>query len=279
MKSGVKTSIALAPLRVACLCVIFDLVACGIVKDKYNVSYKHRKNGTPAEDPGAEIIPTEPTEGGVKGRVRGAGGRLQTVNGMAGSSLSDVSVFFPPGSLAIDTDVLIQSGTDLDGDAELTDRGLNGSVTARSASTQVATSAPMDAVSPFVLALPLPGNGTQLAQGTGSVLVLYDVTRVSDGTRQRGFFKQDQLKLSDRDVRFTSRYFGTYQAVYFEPARAKPPAIAKKIYFQPGMAVLTFGGSRPRVNHYAGWGSFVTPFRLEAGGFLSTGIITRAILP
>ena len=109
--------------------------------------------------------------------------------------------------------------------------------------------------------------------------MIYDVIRVADGARLRGYYKTAQLKLSDKDVRLTSKYFGTYQAILFEAAAAKPPVLAKRIFYQPGMAVLTFGGNRPRVNHFAGWGSFVTPFRIDAGGFLSTGIITRAILP
>jgi len=258
--------------------MLISMAGCGIVKDKYKLGFKNPKNGLPAED-GNEVVTGEQTETGVRAKVHGPNLRGQIVNGPAGTALSDASITFPPGSLAIDIDVSMEAGQDLSGDQELLDRGLDGSVVSQSASVNVTSTPPTALLSPFVLALPHPGKSELLMQGTGTIIVLYDVTRVSDGVRVRSYFKREDLKVNDKDIRISSRHFGAYQAVYFEPAKAKPAVIARPVLFQPGMTILSFGGSRARVNYFSGWGTFLAPFKVEAGDVLATGLITRAILP
>ena len=261
--------------------VMFLIASCGVVKEKFSSSFKNPKSGVPAEDSSSSdnVETTSTGNGGVRGKVRGQSSRTQYLNGDPGTSLSGAKVVFPPGSLSVDTDISLEPREEMSSDSGLKNLGLDGFAQSKSTSVQVVSSGSLDLSIPFIVALPHPATAAQLMEGSGTIIVIYDTIRASDNVRLTGYFKGDQIKLNDADIRVSSKYFGTFQAIYFKPTIAPPPAIAKNIYYQPGATLLSFGGNRASVSGFTGWGSVINPFRVESGATLSTGLITRAILP
>ena len=164
----------------------------------------------------------------VSGTIDQASGRLtaamsssalvtQEVSPNGDSNLAGVLLKFPPGSLAIDTNIALQESVPIATSSAAASLGLRGSVTAVGLPLAVQPSILVDPAQPFIIALQLPpGAGLRLAAGLDNLVVMYKVNVYARKQVLSGILPRSALTIEGDSVRFSSRYFGAFQIAYTE---------------------------------------------------------------
>jgi hypothetical protein len=132
-----------------------------------------------------------------------------TVPGVGGMT----EVAFPPGSLTISTEIILQAGSDIATPATASSLNIDGFTDAGSA-VVVSSSTPVDAVSPFVIRLPLPSTGLRLADDYETLVVVYKVQKVGDERIVQGVLPRSELLIENGQVSFATQFFGSFQVAY-----------------------------------------------------------------
>ncbi|RYZ82319.1 MAG: hypothetical protein EOP04_22275 [Proteobacteria bacterium] len=176
----------------------------------------------------------------------------QLLKASADSNISDVVLAFPPGSLAIATDISLKEGPSIGSELVLRDLGLASTptVTNSAAAVEITSSAAIDLKQPMILSLPLPV-GFSLAgeslqrQRLG---VLYRIIRQSTGEKIVGFVPASELTIdANNKLLFPSLYFGSFQVVVFDQVVAKlerldtQPTFDTIQYILPGLVLPSCG--------------------------------------
>jgi hypothetical protein len=164
----------------------------------------------------------------VSGTIDQASGRLtaamsssalvtQEVSPNGDSNLAGVLLKFPPGSLAIDTNISLQESVPIATSSAAASLGLRGSVTAVGLPLAVQPSILVDPAQPFIIALQLPpGAGLRLASGLDNLVVMYKANVYATKQVLSGILPRSALTIEGDSVRFPSRYFGAFQIAYTE---------------------------------------------------------------
>jgi len=125
------------------------------------------------------------------------------------------SVSFPPGSLAIDSEVTIEQGVLVANAVTAAQLGL-GSTSSLQVGVPVAitSSTSQDAVTPFTVSLSLPsGSSLALADQYLNLLIVYKATLRGESKTVVGTIPRNKLTIVDGKVQFSASYFGNYQTV------------------------------------------------------------------
>jgi hypothetical protein len=159
-------------------------------------------------------IETTESNGVVTGRLDPNAALTQTMGASESSEIAGSSVSFPPGAIAIATDISLEQGADVLTDGTLTALGVGGdAVSTAGPAVLLESSVAQDATQPFTIAITV--NSAQLALlQAGELAVLYKVIRNDQGGGLFvGFISPSEVKLDGNKLVFATKYFGAYQAV------------------------------------------------------------------
>jgi hypothetical protein len=162
---------------------------------------------------------------GTKGALVANAMYTQVIEAGGNTTISGTSIAFPPGSLAIDTEVSIAATTAIGNSDTLARLDLGTEVARAGAPVAIQSSTPADAVSPFTLAIPLPdGSGLTLTGDPLSNLsIIYFVKKVSQGSAGfTGVIPRSLIDVSSGYAKFSTTFFGTYQAIITTQPIEKP---------------------------------------------------------
>ncbi len=239
-----------------------------------------------SSEPAPLIIQTIESNGLVTGSFNATSSSTQVMLAAATSSIAGSQVEFPPGTLAIDTEIALGPGEQIATDTTAQDLALGTTITSSAPSVVLSSTSIMDASQPFTLQIPIPDSaGLHLDDPFTTLLVIYKIKKVGEGGDFTGYITRDKIDIKSGFARFATQYFGTFQAVY----TAKPvteakeivskPVVktAKKIYFVKGFAPATFGTDSAKAEGFAGWLHTFRPAKAKANAdsTLTTGKVVK----
>jgi hypothetical protein len=159
-----------------------------------------------------------------------------------GGELSGSYAEFPPGALAVTTDVSIQEGADLNDANLLEELGLDGSaVTTGGKALVVSPSVEADAQKPFTLAVTLNSQSTLTTQ-TGSLAILYKSYRYSEGGKLYvGIIPPSEVTSNGGAAVFKTSYWGSYQPIYttLDVSKVEPKVTESQIVAKNDVGTLS----------------------------------------
>lgn len=229
--------------------------------------------------------------GGVIGTISADSTVTQVLAASADSEIAGSQVEFPPGSLAISTDVALKPGIVLATAAVVAQLDSRAEITSAGAPVELSSSVKMDATQPFTLAIAMPdGAALALADSHQNLAVLYHVNKAAaGGVDFTGLIPRDALVVEGKVVRFAAKYFGTYQSVITSvpiteakevqaaPATKLPePKPIRNVYFVKGAAGTTFGDSQGQsVSGFSGWVNKLKPGKVVNKSSLSSNVLSK----
>ena len=174
------------------------------------------------------FFPTGGTSATIKSDINGVivatldpnSATAQVVKASANSNIKDVSIAFPPGALAIATDISLQEGETFSASALTAAAGVadGTSITQAAAPVTVLSSQPIDLKVPMVIALSLP-SGAGLAAGALPIErmgVIFRVLVQATGERLAGVVPAASLTIQGGRLLYPSNYFGWFQVTVFD---------------------------------------------------------------
>ncbi len=174
------------------------------------------------------FFPTGGTSATIKSDVNGVivatldpnSATAQVVKASASSNIKDVSIAFPPGALAIATDISLQEGESFSASSLTAAAGVadGTSITQAAAPVTVLSSQPIDLKVPMVIALSLP-SGAGLASDALPIErmgVIYRVQVQATGERLAGVVPAASLTIQGGRLLYPSNYFGWFQVTVFD---------------------------------------------------------------
>lgn len=212
--------------------------------------------------------------------------KTQVIDTPPDSQIAGTSAEFPPGAVAVPTQISIQTGGTIAQLSTLNDLKLNTEIAGAASAVTITSSVAMDTVTPFTLAIPIPANsGLLLSDPLINLVVLYRVNKVGDGgTAFSGVIPMSLLQIAGTTVRFKTQYFGTYQAVITKTlvtkvaeAPASPLSSGKAfVHFVRGAAASNFATNSSVSGGLSGWVQILSSARVSAPlSNLTTDIVTK----
>jgi hypothetical protein len=246
----------------------------------------------PPYQPLTVVVPAREQDGGTTGAVSAASLDTQVVQAGENSEVAGASVSFPPGSIAIDTEITLSAGDEvildaaaaasLDPGNQIVDEGVP---------VAVFSSVALDTTEDFTVSVPLPsGSSLSLQDGAMNLAVIYRVTKVSEGADFVGLIPADEIEVAGAFARVTTPHFGTFQAVYTQVPAAKkeiaasavtppppePVQTLKHSYYVKGTPSLTFDGDSQKSEGLQAFFTNLTPGKVSAKATtLSTGRVVK----
>ena len=139
-----------------------------------------------------------------------------TINADATSTLAGSYLAIDPGSFVQDIDVRMTEAVslaDLENEAEL---DIDESLEEAGPAVLIDSSAYVEAINPFTIALPYNPNPGLIARDTSNFIVMfkkYIPQNNGEVALKLGFIAKKNLEVTEDSVRFSSRHFGVYQVV------------------------------------------------------------------
>jgi hypothetical protein len=260
----------------------------------------------PAEqEPPKVVVETREESGAATGLVAPSPDVTQVVQASANSAISGVAVEFPPGAVAIATEITVAPGENIASNEVVTQLQIANEVTAAATPVAVTSSVPMDTAVAFTIALPIPDDGGMaLADPLSKLVVLYRIV-TADGKDLTGVITRGKIDIKDGYARISTRFFGTYQAIITkelvveakelpseqviteqapeptpEPEQVEPseePKPSKRRYYVRGAAGSSFETGMPRSGSFQAWVHGLSPARVGHRTRLSTGYATKNV--
>jgi hypothetical protein len=229
------------------------------------------------------IVPTKVDGETATGELDAEHPDTQVIQAAPDSAVAGSEALFPAGSIAIDTSVSIGPGSDFVTDGVVSDLELGTGVGSAASAVAVESSAPMDASSPFTIALPLP-SGSSLTQTDqfANLVVVYRIVKAGVGGEFTGVMTRDMLKIDGSRVRFSTLHLGTYQAVItLQPVTqpiekvAPPKVLARKAYFRPGFVTTSFETNEADQEGLRGFFHHVSRGRVGTAATISLDVLAK----
>lgn len=174
------------------------------------------------------------------------------------SSLAGIAASFPPGSLAIDTDISFAQGEPLAGGPASQSSGVAIVEGSEGTAISVEPSVDQDPIVPFTLALPKPLATLQLTQtSVKSLAVLYKIKNFAKRSESYGVIESKQISVEDNVVRFSALHFGTFQVVYVHDS-GSPSVISTRQVTKTAASTATASTTTSTVDGSASTGSTST---------------------
>lgn len=158
------------------------------------------------------VSATTTASGTTKATIQPNNQVIQVVSVDGATPVSGTSLAFPPGALSIQTEVQVEEGAPLAVPSFQAAVGLFDNVARSGTPVAVSSSAKVDPVLPFTIALNIPGSAALLDSGV-SYAVAYKIIRHVDGSFLDGVIPSGGLVIKENKVVFEAAYFGVYQVV------------------------------------------------------------------
>jgi hypothetical protein len=230
----------------------------------------------------------------------------QVVPAAENSTIAGSTVEFPPGAVAIATEITIQPGANIATPAVAQELKLGNQVASAAAAVTVSSSTPMDTAQAFTVSIPIPDDTALRLVGDDPferLVVLYRVQDVGAGSEKVGYVTRSKLEVVNGFAKLQSRHFGTFQAIFVltvppEPSKEIPaekiPEVAEeppeekeggepptavrptRIRFVRGAAASIFDENLSRSDGFGGWVPGLLPARVSIDmNRLETGAVIR----
>lgn len=171
---------------------------------------------------GVVTLATEETSESVTATVVGNSSVMQTLQTSESGTLGGTSISFPPGSLAVDTLLVLKEGATLATSGTAAELGLKTGFTTVGVAVSIQPTTAIDAARPFTISIPLPASSPlHLADATDKLIILYKVNQNDKAQIALGAIAQQDLTIGPRYVSFKTSYFGVYQVAYSDTAIEK----------------------------------------------------------
>ena len=204
VKTGLVFSVVFSIIFSMLLGVLF--YACGS---------KHKNHRVGDMLSSGKVLSTKEINGGVVATVVPSSTETQIIKGAIGNT----SVSFPPGCLSIVTDVTVAEGETISSEDIKGDLALKSDIEITSSATpvEITSSAGVDAIVPFTIALDMPSEAALRMVGLNlqNLAVVYKVKKQTLGQTVLGVKPVSQLEITGNQVLFDTLYFGWFQVVIF----------------------------------------------------------------
>jgi hypothetical protein len=249
---------------------------------------QEKQPATATEELKKVLVPTvDLGDGSVQGALSATSQDIQVLQASDDSVVAGSLAEFPPGSVAIDTQMTIGPGVAIDTEENLNELKLDTSVLASASSVVIASTVALDTNSDFTMQIPVPQHsGLRLVDLLDNLVVIYKVKKSSaNGAEFTGLLTRSELEIVGNFVRFTTSYFGTFQAIITKTpvvekkeVAVKPTPKFKNVYYVKGFASSTFGDDGgQRADGFQGVFHKFKPavVKADAKSKLSTGFVTK----
>lgn len=219
-----------------------------------------------------QVLETKIEGEAATGQVSADSTAIQLLPAAQNSIIAGATAEFPPGTIALATEITIQPGASIANSSVVSDLKLSNLIAASAPPVTVSAALMQDTVQPFTVALPLPDEAALRLLADNSfekLVVLYRVQSVADNMEKAGFVTRANLVIKDNMVRFQTRHFGTFQAIYTvevlsEPAKelvgpAITPKPTRKTWYVAGPTGVVFANDSERGAGLQGWFLGFTP--------------------
>lgn len=230
-----------------------------------------------------------------KGTVNASSQNAQVVQASSNSKIAGAQVEFPPGSIAIDTEITIQPGLQVATEQTLQSLSIDSQVASRASPMVVTSSVAIDTESPFSVTLPLPNSGLTLtkdfpqfglADPMSNLVIFYNVQIAAENRFISGVIPRRDIEVINGYARIFTRHFGTFQsAIMTKPIDAPvqvaaasipppqtpistDPAFTPRRYYVNGPASSSAG----KATAFRNWIPTVTPMMVGTTTTLTVGV-------
>ncbi len=190
----------------------------------------------PAVDAPAAAPNVVTTADTVTATLSGASALTQEVAAPAASAIAAARVSFPPGTLAVDTDITVEEGFPIVSSVLADELGLDAdnAITSAGAPVVISSSVVLDAQRPFVVSLGVDDAALGLVGlDLERLVIVYKVVIAAENRTVVGVIPHSELTIVGGVASFEIKYFGVYQ-----PAVADKP-IEKRLAITTTSPILT----------------------------------------
>ncbi len=223
--------------------------------------------------------------GAVVGNLTASSGDIQVIQASGDGDIAGSQAEFPPGAVAIDTAITLGPGVSIATPSNLNSLALDPEIASAAPSVSISSSITLDTSSGFTMQIPVPsGSGLHLQDALANLIVIYKVKKVADNGEFSGLLTRGQLEIVGGYVRFTTTFFGTFQAIITKKLveEAKEVAVKaepkfKKTFYTKGFATAVNGDDTPRSEGFLALFHPLTPATVKADvdSKLSTGLMIK----
>lgn len=191
-----------------------SLTACfkgpGFMKQSGIASLKSGGSGTISA-----VVTTKDEAGGETAALKANSNATQEIRVASSSPVAGTVVAFPPGTLAIDTDLKIEEAVTVATSSTAADLGLGDNIGRTGTAVSIQTSIKTDPVQAFTVALSVPQDaGLALADELSTLVVIYKIQKVAEGKVVAGIIPRSEITVDGQSLLFSTKYFGAFQAAF-----------------------------------------------------------------
>ena len=196
----------------------------GVCLEKYNIYFPtHSLFGArffqKQENDGVVVSldSTVVSEGVVVAQVSSTSSVSQLLSITSGDELAGSTLTIPPGSLAIDMNIVMEPGTSMLTDTFLNEIDLSeaGDVSSGSEALLIEPDKPVDPVGSLAISIPLSASPLAVFSYS-NYSVVYTAFDYKNNRKIAGVMPYDQIKIEGNLARFNVNYFGMYQVIKTE---------------------------------------------------------------
>ncbi len=162
----------------------------------------------------AVTLTTEKVAHGVRANVSGDAKTRQIIEGDKDSNLSGGSISFPPGSIAVSSNVSFTSGANIATDSTANSLGIAGGFVSSGISASISADDATTLENPYSLQLPIPSGASLIGRDLSKLAIISRYRKHRDSGHYLGLYRRDELTVKDDKVILRASYFGTYQVVF-----------------------------------------------------------------
>lgn len=199
-------------------------IATGCTKLGFDPKIEPRESrGRRTEGEAESAVVVRDDAGGARAAVRSDAKTTQVVSLDAASEkdpLAGVQVSFPPGSLAVSTEISIAEGVPVANTTTAAALGIEGGFEAAGAPVAISSSIALDTTTPFTVTVPLPdgtAEGAALrdpAELLSRLVIVYRSSHVVSGVTRSGVIPTSAITVVNGFATFATQHFGVYQAAF-----------------------------------------------------------------
>lgn len=211
-------------LALPAACCVLLAISAGCTKLGLDPKIEPRENRERRADGEAEsAVVVRDDAGGARAGVRADAKTTQVVSLAAASErdpLAGVQVAFPPGSLAVSTEISIAEGVPVANTTTAAALGIESGFESAGAPVAISSSIALDTSMPFAVTVPLPAGATEGAtlrdpvELLSRLVIVYRSSHVVSGVTRSGVIPTSAITVVNGFATFTTQHFGVYQAAF-----------------------------------------------------------------